>query len=66
MLKNEEHAPICLLVDPAYSLLPYVMKEYANRENTIDEQFLSKIVICKNHNRKCSFVRLGRFPYLLF
>ena len=40
IVPSTDPVPICVLGDPAYSLLPYVMKEYPGEGSTSEEQFL--------------------------
>ena len=39
IVENEPSVPIRLLGDPAYSLLPFIMKEFASGGRTPEEQF---------------------------
>ena len=37
--EGEPPVPICILGDPAYSLLPYIIKEFASGGKNEEEQF---------------------------
>lgn len=65
LLEDEDPIPIFLLGDPAYPLMPYLMKEYANGGATRQEQYYG-YKLCSGRNViECSFGRLkARFGAL--
>ena len=65
LLDDEEPIPVFLLGDPAYPLMPYLMKEYASGGATRQEQYYG-YTLCSGRNViECSFGRLkARFSAL--
>ena len=65
IVQDEQEVPICLLGDPAYPLLPYLMKEFAKGGSTAEEQFFGYRLSSARMVVECAFGRLkARFGIL--
>ena len=65
ILEDEDPIPIFLLGDPAYPLMPYVMKEYAAGGSTPREQYFGYKLCSARNVIECAFGRLkARFSCL--
>ena len=65
VLEGEDPLPVFLLGDPAYPLMPYIMKEYAAGGSTPREQYFGYKLCSARNVIECSFGRLkARFSCL--
>ena len=65
VLEGEDPLPVFLLGDPAYPLMPYIMKEYAAGGSTPREQYFGYKLCSARNVIECSFGQLkARFSCL--
>ena len=65
IIDGEDPVSVCILGDPAYPLLPFLMKEFPAGENTVQEQFFGYRLSSARMVIECSFGRLkARFGAL--
>ena len=57
-MDNEGPVQVFILDDPAYSLLPYLMKEYANGGSMEEEQYFGYRLCSARNVIECAFGRL--------
>ena len=65
LVEDEDPIQVFILGDPAYPLLPYLMKEYANGGATVQEQYFGYKLCSARNVIECAFGRLkSRFSAL--
>ena len=58
IIESENPIPVFLIGDPAYSLTPYLMKEYAGGGSTVQEQYFGYQLCSARNVIECAFGRL--------
>ena len=55
VIDGKDPVPVLLIVDPAYPLMPYIMKEYVAGGSTPREQYLSYKLYGARYVVECAF-----------